>query len=80
MHDRIGQQLGKYRLMRRLGHGGFGEVYLGEHVHLKTQAAIKVLYQVQLPSEEEVKFRKEAADQGYVPGGDGISLSSRGKV
>ena len=61
MHDRIGQQLGNYRLMRRLGHGGFGEVYLGEHVHLKTQAAIKVLYQVQLPSEEEAKFRKEAA-------------------
>ena len=61
MNDRIGQQLGNYRLIRELGHGGFGVVYLGEHVHLKTQAAIKVLHQVQLPSEEEEKFRKEAA-------------------
>ncbi len=50
-----------YILIRKLGQGGFGEVWLGEHVHLKTPAAIKVLYQVQLPSDEEKKFRKEAA-------------------
>ncbi len=61
MNDRTGQQLGNYRLIRKLGQGGFGEVYLGEHVHLKTQAAIKVLHQVQLPSDEEKKFREEAA-------------------
>jgi eukaryotic-like serine/threonine-protein kinase len=41
--------------------GGFAVVYLGEHVHLKTPAAIKVLHQVQLPSEEEEKFRNEAS-------------------
>jgi serine/threonine protein kinase len=61
MNDRIGLQLGNYRLVRELGHGGFGVVYLGEPVHLKTQAAIKVLHQVQLPSNEEEKFRKEAS-------------------
>ncbi len=61
MNDRIGRQLGNYRLMRELGHGGYAQVYLGEHVHLKTQVAIKVLHQVQLPSNEEEKFRKEAA-------------------
>jgi serine/threonine protein kinase len=61
MNDRIGRQLGNYRLMRELGHGGFAVVYLGEHVHLKTPAAIKVLHQVQLPSEEEEKFRNEAS-------------------
>src|SRR5205807_373019 len=27
-----------------LGEGGFAKVYLGEHVYLKTQAAIKVLH------------------------------------
>ena|SRR5437660_356236 len=47
------QQLGNYRLTRRLGKGGFAVVYLGEHVHLKTLAAIKVLHQVQLTSDEE---------------------------
>jgi serine/threonine protein kinase len=60
MNDRLGQQLGNYRLIRHLGKGGFAVVYLGEHVHLKTLAAIKVLHQVQLSNEEEAKFRAEA--------------------
>ncbi len=59
MNDRIGQQLGNYRLIRRLGSGGFAEVYLGEHVYLKTQAAIKVL-PMQLTSEEIENFSNEA--------------------
>ena len=42
MTDRTGQQLGNYRLLRLLGRGGFATVYLGEHIHLNTLAAIKV--------------------------------------
>src|SRR6266571_3054305 len=59
MGDRIGQQLGNYRLMRMIGQGGFGEVYLGEHVYLKTQAAIKVL-QIRLANEDMEGFLQEA--------------------
>jgi serine/threonine protein kinase len=44
MADRVGQQVGNYRLIRLLGRGGFAEVYLGEHLHLLTQAAVKVLH------------------------------------
>ncbi len=40
--DRVGQQLGNYRLVCLLGEGAFAEVYLGEHVHLGRQVAIKV--------------------------------------
>lgn len=44
MQNRIGQQFGNYRLLRLLGSGGFAEVYLGEHVYLRSNAAVKVLY------------------------------------
>jgi serine/threonine protein kinase len=43
MTDRIGQQLGNYRLLRLLGQGGFAQVYLGTHLRMETKAAIKVL-------------------------------------
>ena len=43
MTDRVGQQLGNYHLVRLLGHGGTAQVYLGEHLRLETQAAIKIL-------------------------------------
>ena len=42
MADRLGQQLGNYRLIQLLGKGGFAEVYLGVHLHLGTLAAVKV--------------------------------------
>lgn len=59
MADRVGQQLGNYRLVRLLGRGGFAEVYLGEHIYLKSQAAIKVLH-TQLANEDMETFLSEA--------------------
>ena len=53
------RQLGNYRLVRLLGEGGFAEVYLGEHIHLGTQAAIKVLH-TQLTQSDTETFRDEA--------------------
>jgi serine/threonine protein kinase len=59
MGDRIGQHLGNYRLLRLLGKGGAAEVYLGEHIHLNTHAAIKVLH-TRLSGDEVEHFRTEA--------------------
>jgi len=59
MNDRVGKQLGNYRLIRLLGQGGFADVYLGEQIYLKTPAAIKVL-QARLVQDDLQVFLKEA--------------------
>ncbi len=59
MADRVGQQLGNYRLVRLLGQGSSAEVYLGKHFYLETQAAIKVLH-TQLAIDDIEQFRIEA--------------------
>ncbi|MBV9689775.1 MAG: serine/threonine protein kinase [Ktedonobacteraceae bacterium] len=56
---REGQQLGNYRLLRLLGRGGAAAVYLGQHIHLDTLAAIKVL-RTHLVDEDVGHFRTEA--------------------
>ncbi len=59
MSDYVGHQFGNYRLIRMLGQGGFSDVYLGEHVYLKTQTAVKVL-QTRLVGSTLDDFLKEA--------------------
>ncbi len=58
MIDYSGQQIGSYRLIRRLGFGGFASVYLGQHVRISTQqAAIKLLHILDVATK---KFQQEA--------------------
>ncbi len=57
--NREGQQLGNYRLERLLGRGGFADVYLGHHLRLGRQAAIKVLH-AYLSEKEIDAFQREA--------------------
>jgi serine/threonine protein kinase len=57
--DLAGQQLGNYRVITLLGRGGYAEVYLGEHIYLETQAAIKVLHARLGDNEEAERFRYE---------------------
>ena len=57
--SRAGQQLGNYRILQLIGQGGFADVYLGEHIHLNTLAAIKVL-RTRLVEDNVDNFRSEA--------------------
>jgi serine/threonine-protein kinase len=45
LHQQVfqAQQLGQYRLGARIGSGGMGEVYLGEHVLLRRPCAVKLI-------------------------------------
>ena len=56
--DLTGQQFGSYRIVRRLGVGGFASVYLGQHVRISSmQAAVKIL---DLRDVNEQQFQQEA--------------------
>src|SRR5215472_13903428 len=52
---RPSRTLGEYRLIRKLGGGGFGTVHLAEHIHNHSQAAIKIL---QVPLAKSEDFRE----------------------
>ncbi len=57
----IGQVFGKCRLVRLIGTGGMGSVYLGEHLFLKRRIAIKVLsHDFSSDPEEMARFEREA--------------------
>jgi serine/threonine protein kinase len=58
----VGQILdGRYRILRKLGAGGMGEVYAAEHVHIEKKLAIKLLHQEIVSSPEAVTRFFQAA-------------------
>ncbi|RME02797.1 MAG: hypothetical protein D6805_08760 [Planctomycetota bacterium] len=61
----IGQVLGEVKLIKKLGQGGMGAVYLGEHLHLARQEAIKILPREFANNPEQVtRFKREARAAG----------------
>ena len=59
MQDLTNTVFREYRLIRCLGRGTSSSVYLGEHVDLKIQVAIKILH-THLSAKEGERFRNEA--------------------
>lgn len=60
MNDWTGKQLGTYRVLRLLDSGGFADVYLAEHVLLKTLCAVKVLHMNLFEEDQRQHFLNEA--------------------
>src|SRR5438552_264431 len=58
----VGQVLeNRYRLVRALGKGGMGSVYLAEHVHIQRPFAVKLLHSDLLRDDlSRERFRREA--------------------
>ena len=57
----VGQMLGHYRVVEKIGTGGMGDVYRAHDEHLDREVAIKVLLPGTLSDEScRKRFRKEA--------------------
>jgi type IV pilus assembly protein PilB len=57
------QELGKYRLVRELGHGGMALVYLAEDAEAKRRAALKVLPPTMVDHTTVARFHREGQAQ-----------------
>lgn len=58
---RVGKTIGTYRLLSIIGRGGMGTVFVGEHVQLGKQVAVKLLHQRYARNADAVKrFLREA--------------------
>ncbi len=57
----------RYRIIRTLGEGGMGRVYLGEHVRMGRMSAIKVLHPALAPTADAIgRFNREAANASRI--------------
>ena len=57
----VGQTLGHYKILDKLGAGGMGDVYRAEDTTLKRQVALKVLPPDLAASQERLdRFQREA--------------------
>ncbi|HUS32430.1 MAG TPA: serine/threonine-protein kinase, partial [Kofleriaceae bacterium] len=53
------QQLGSYKLERRIGEGGIGSVYLAHHIMLRRPTAVKLLQPSRVGAETLERFERE---------------------
>ena len=60
--DLIGRVIeNRYRLLRKIGEGGMGTIYAGEHIEIRKGVAVKILHPVYSKQQNLVeRFRREA--------------------
>jgi serine/threonine-protein kinase len=72
---------GEYRLVKKLGEGGFGAVYEAEHPLLRRRAAVKVLHQVAgMDSDAVLRFISEAQAANQIRSRHIVDVFSFGKL
>ncbi|HLL25983.1 MAG TPA: serine/threonine-protein kinase, partial [Kofleriaceae bacterium] len=77
----IGERIGQYTVKAKLGDGGMGAVYLGEHAVMRKRAAIKVLLPQWTQNETIVRwFTNEAIAMGALDHPNIVTVSDCGQL
>src|SRR4029078_2716453 len=77
----IGKKVGNYEIKSKLGEGGMGAVYLGEHPLIGKKVAIKVLLEEFATNEAEVsRFFNEAKAVNDIGHQNIVDIVDFGKV
>jgi serine/threonine-protein kinase len=72
---------GRYRITARLGQGGVGAVYVGEHMETKRPVAVKVLHAMFAGSDEfQKRFEREARAASKLTHPSCVSVLDYGRV
>ena len=78
----IGEVLdGRYRVVKKIGEGGMGEVYAAEHVHIEKRFAVKLLRPEIVSNPEAVtRFRQEARSASSIGHNNIIAIEDFGQL
>ena len=73
--------LDRYRLIRKLGGGGMGDVYLGEHTVIGKKVAVKVLHPQYTEDREVVdRFLQEARSASRIGHANIVDIADYGQA
>ena len=78
----VGEVLdGRYKIFKKLGEGGMGEVYAAEHIHIEKKVAIKLLRPEIVSNQEAVtRFRQEARSASSIGHRNIIGIDDFGQL
>jgi len=78
----VGEVLdGRYKIFKKLGEGGMGEVYAAEHVHIEKRFAVKLLKAEIVSNAEAVKrFQQEARSSSSIKHRNIIGVEDFGRL
>jgi len=65
--DLVGSIIGGYHVLKKLGEGGMGQVYLAEHVKMGRHSAVKVMHAAMVHDADAIgRFNREAANASRI--------------
>ena len=78
----VGEVLdGRYKIIKKLGEGGMGEVYAAEHVHIEKRVAVKLLRPEIVTNKEAVdRFKQEARSASRIGHKNIIGIEDFGQL